>query len=183
VSTAAAPTVNRRVLVVGLAVVLPLLGVLLLNLGRDPHLIDSPLVGKPAPAFRLAKLSGGAPVALDDFKGKPVVMNFWATWCVPCMQEHPTLVAAAQEQREAVQFLGVVFDDEAERVRSFVDEHGSDYPALMDPEGKTAVTFGVQGVPETYFIDREGVIVSKYVGPLDAQTLTRELQKATGGKP
>jgi len=173
--------VNRRVLLAGLLLVLPLLAVLLANLGRDPHLIDSPLVGKPAPAFRLAKLSGGAPVDLQDFKGKPVVMNFWATWCVPCMQEHPTLAAASQHLRDEVQFLGVVFDDEEQRVGSFVDQNGSPYPALMDPEGKTAVAFGVQGVPETYFIDRQGVIVSKYVGPLDPDSLARELQKAMGG--
>jgi cytochrome c biogenesis protein CcmG/thiol:disulfide interchange protein DsbE len=173
--------VNRRVLLAGLLLVVPLLGVLLANLGRDPHLIASPLVGKPAPTFRLAKLSGGAPVDLQDFKGKPVVMNFWATWCVPCMQEHPTLAAASQQLRDEVQFLGVVFDDEEQRVLSFVDENGSPYPALMDPEGKTAVAFGVQGVPETYFIDRQGLIVSKYVGPLDPDTLARELQKVMGG--
>lgn len=174
---------NRRVLLAGLLVVLPLLVVLRANLGRDPHLIESPLVGKPAPAFRLEKLSGGAPLGLEDFKGKPVVMNFWATWCVPCMQEHPTLTEASQQLRDQVQFLGVVFDDEEQRVRSFVDENGSPYPALLDPEGKAAVAYGVQGVPETYFIDPQGVIVSKYVGPLDPATLARELEKTRAGAP
>jgi len=97
--------VNRRVLVVGLLVVLPLVGILLLNIGRDPHSIRSPLIGKAAPAFRLDKLSGGAPIALADFKGKPVVINFWATWCVPCMQEHPTMVEASQRLRDQVKRL------------------------------------------------------------------------------
>jgi cytochrome c biogenesis protein CcmG/thiol:disulfide interchange protein DsbE len=158
--------------------VLPLLAVLLANLGRDPHLIESPLVGKPPPPFLLAKLSGGKPVALDDFKGMPVVVNFWATWCAPCMQEHPALTAAAGQLRDQVQFLGVVFDDEEQRVRAFVDENGSPYPMLLDPEGKAAVAYGVQGVPETYFIDAQGVIVAKYAQPLDPETLARALQAA-----
>ena len=87
---------NRRVFWAGLVVVLPLLLVLRANLGRDPHLIVSPLIGKPAPSFKLAKLSGGAPLSLGDFQGKPVVLNFWATWCAPCMQEHPALTAASE---------------------------------------------------------------------------------------
>ena len=172
---------NRRVLVVGLLVVLPLVGILLLNIGRDPRSIRSPLVGKPAPAFRLDKLSGGAPITLADFRGKPVVVNFWATWCVPCMQEHPTMVEASARLRDQVQFLGVVFDDQEENVRAFLDANGSPYPALMDPEGKTAVAYGVAGVPETYFVDPQGVIVSKYVGPLDPGSFERELAKTRGG--
>jgi len=168
---------NRRVLAAGLLLVLPLLLVLLANLGRDPHLIDSPLVGHPAPAFRLEKLSGGAPLGLEDFKGKPVVLNFWATWCVPCMQEHPTLTATADRLRDEVQFLGVVFQDETDRVAEFVDETGAAYPTLLDPESKAAVAYGVQGVPETYFIDGRGVIVSKVAAPLNPDSLARELAK------
>ncbi len=172
---------NRRVLGVGLLVVLPLVAILLLNIGRDPRSIRSPLIGKPAPAFRLDKLSGGAPVTLADFRGKPVVINFWATWCVPCMQEHPTMAEASQRLRDQVQFLGVVFDDKEENVRAFLEQNGSPYPALMDPDGKAAVAYGVAGVPETYFVDPQGVIVSKYVGPLDPGTFEHELAKTRGG--
>ncbi len=78
--TERAPRVNRKVLVAGLAIALPLLAVLVANLGRDPHSVRSPLVGRPAPAFSLARVGGGSPVALDSLRGKPVVINFWATW-------------------------------------------------------------------------------------------------------
>lgn len=172
---------NPRVLLAGLAVVVPLVLVLLVNLGRNPHVIGSPLVGRPAPEFALAPLDGGAPVTLASLRGRPAVINFWATWCVPCMQEHPTMVEASQRLRDQVQFLGVVFDDQEENVRAFLDENGSPYPSLLDPEGKTAVAYGVAGVPETYFVDPQGVIVSKYVGPLDPRSFERELAKTRGG--
>lgn len=91
------------------------------------------------------------------------------------------MVEASARLRDQVQFLGVVFDDQEENVRAFLDANGSPYPALMDPEGKAAVAYGVAGVPETYFVDPQGVIVSKYVGPLDVGSFERELAKTRGG--
>jgi cytochrome c biogenesis protein CcmG, thiol:disulfide interchange protein DsbE len=175
-----APRINRKVLVAGLAIVLPLLGVLVANLGRDPHSVRSPLVGRPAPPFRLVPVGGGAPVSLESLHGKPVVINFWATWCVPCFQEHPVLVESARSLRD-VQFLGIVYEDEEDRTGEFLRERGASYPSLMDKDGRTAIAYGVFGVPETFFIDPEGRIVEKYVGPLDRGALLSLVARAGGG--
>lgn len=174
---------NRKVLVAGLAVVVPLIALLLLNLGRNPHLIDSPLIGRPAPPFALVPVEGGEAVRLADLRGKPVVLNFWATWCVPCYQEHPVLASAARSLGEEVHFLGVVYQDEESNVREYLRRQGSAYPNLMDPDSKAAIAYGIFGVPETYFIDPGGRIVTKYMGPLDGPTLMARVRQARGGTP
>jgi cytochrome c biogenesis protein CcmG/thiol:disulfide interchange protein DsbE len=169
---------NQRVLLLGLAVVVPLVAVLVLNLGRDPRVIDSPLVGRKAPDFTLAPLDGGPPVTLASLRGKPVVLNFWATWCVPCFQEHPLLVSAARGLGDRARFLGVIYEDSEEQVRAFLARQGSAYPSLLDPGSRTAIAFGIFGVPETYFIDADGKIAAKHVGPLDAASLESKLRLA-----
>ncbi len=169
---------NQRVLLLGFLVVAPLVAVLLLNLGRDPHLIDSPLVGRAAPEFTLQPLDGGAPVTLASLRGRPVVLNFWATWCVPCFQEHPLLVSAARALGDRARFVGVIYEDSEEQVQGFLARQGSAYPSLLDPGSRTAIAFGIFGVPETYFIDAEGRIAAKHVGPLDAASLEAKLRQA-----
>ena len=175
-----APRVNRTVLAAGLVIALSLLAVLVANLGRDPHSVRSPLVGRPAPAFSLTPVGGGSPIALDSLRGRPVVINFWATWCVPCFQEHPALTEAARSLPD-VQFLGVVYEDDEALTREFLRERGSAYPTLMDKDGKAAIAFGVFGVPETFFIDSGGRIVEKFVGPLDRGTILSLVAQARGG--
>jgi cytochrome c biogenesis protein CcmG/thiol:disulfide interchange protein DsbE len=174
--------VNRRVLLVGLGVVVALLAVLALNLGRDPHSIATPMIGRVAPTFTLTPVDGGAPVSLAALRGKPVVINFWATWCVPCFEEHATLTAAAREQGDKVHFVGVVYEDDPQQVREFLTRQGRAYPALVDVEGKTAMAYGIYGVPETFFVDPSGKIAAKYTGPLTRETLAENLAKAAGGK-
>lgn len=179
-STAAAPPrglLNRRVLLVGLVFVIPLLVVLLMNLGRDPHSVRSPLVGRPAPAFTMTPVGGGAPVSLESLRGRPVVLNFWATWCAPCIQEHPALQSMAAARPDAT-FLGVVYQDEEPRIRDFQQRYGSAYPSLLDPDGKTAIAFGIAGVPETFFIDTKGTIVAKVSYALDPEEIRRHLETA-----
>ena len=176
---ARASRVNPWVLGAGLAVVVPLLAVLVLNLGRDPHSIRSPLVGRPAPGFSLAPVGGGAPVGLESLRGRPVVVNFWATWCVPCFEEQAALNAAARTFGE-VQFIGVVYEDDEARTQAFLAKQGSSYPSLLDPDGRTAIAFGVFGVPETFFIDGAGRIVEKYVGPLNRATIASLIARAKG---
>jgi cytochrome c biogenesis protein CcmG/thiol:disulfide interchange protein DsbE len=169
--------VNRKVLLIGLAVVLPLAGILAVNIKRDPNpsLQRSPLVGRKAPPFTLTPVGGGAAVSLEGLRGHPVVVNFWATWCVPCFQEHAVLLRGARAHGAQVQFLGVVYEDEEERVRSFLSEEGMAYPSLLDTSGRTAIAYGVFGVPETYFIDADGAIAYKHVGPLDDATLEENI--------
>ena len=171
--------VNATVLATGLIVVVPLIAVLLSSLGRDPHFVRSPLIGQLAPGFSLTPVDGGAPVSLESLRGRPVVLNFWAAWCAPCYQEHAALTAAAASLPD-VQLLGVVYEDEEANVRSFLRERGAAYPALMDPAGKTAIAYGIYGVPETYFIDGEGRIVEKYLGPLSTDRIQALVGKARG---
>jgi cytochrome c biogenesis protein CcmG/thiol:disulfide interchange protein DsbE len=174
--------VNRRVLVAGLAVVIPLLAILLLNIGRDPHALASPMIGRTAPVFTLPPVDGGTPVSLAALRGKPVVINFWATWCVPCYEEHAVLAAAAREQGDRVTFVGVIYEDEAGRVNEFLARQGRAYPSLMDEDGKAAMSYGVYGVPETFFVDAQGKIASKYTGPVTPEVLAEHLARARGEK-
>jgi cytochrome c biogenesis protein CcmG, thiol:disulfide interchange protein DsbE len=179
---ARASRVNPWVLGAGLAVVVPLLGVLAMNLGRDPHSIRSPLIGRAAPAFSLAPVGRSAPVSLESLRGRPVVINFWATWCVPCLEEHAALTAAARTFGE-VQFLGIVYEDDEASTQAFLAQRGSSYPALLDPEGRTAIAYGVSGVPETFFINGAGRIVEKYAGALNRETIAALIARAKGGRP
>ena len=166
---------NRLVLVVGLLIILPLLIFLALSFGKDPRALDSPLVGKPAPNFTLQGLDGEV-VELKQFRGQPVFLNFWATWCQPCLVEHPVLQAGAREFDGRVRFLGVVYHDEREKIQAFLDRRGEWGPTLLDEDGSVAVSFGVYGAPETFFIDRDGIIVEKYVGALHPELLRRKLE-------
>ena len=168
---------NRTVLIVGVAITLALVAVLFVGLGKDPAEIKSPLIGKPAPEFALKAVGTGQTIDIAALRGKPVVLNFWATWCVPCYQEHPVLVENALLISN-VQFIGVVFNDTEDKINAFLREHGSAYPTLLDEQGKTAIAYGVGGVPETYFLNRQGVIVAKFTGPMTTEILQSNVAKA-----
>lgn len=171
---------NRNVLVIGAVITAALVGVLFLGLGRDPKQIDSPLVGKPAPRFALATVGTGQTVDIASFRGKPVVLNFWATWCGPCWEEHPTLNETARMMDGRVQFLGVVFQDDEAKIQSFLRQRGSSYPTVVDDRGKTAMAYGIGGVPETFILDGNGTIVVKHDGPISAEQLQSYLAEVLG---
>jgi cytochrome c biogenesis protein CcmG/thiol:disulfide interchange protein DsbE len=162
-----------------------LVGVFGLAFGRNPRDVPFGMKGKPAPAFTLRDLTTDEPVSLSDFAGKPVVINFWASWCGPCKQEHPNLEWAARAYRDQVVFLGMIFEDTPENARGFLARHGAGYPHLIDPNSLTAVKYGAAGVPETYFITREGAILDKYAGPIPRGVLAERLQQllAVGAAP
>ncbi len=169
---------NRTVLFVGLFIAAAVVAILFAGLGKDPQAIDSPLIGRPAPTFALREVGTGKTINLEQLRGRPVVLNFWATWCVPCYEEHPTLVANARALQPRVQFLGVVFQDSEEKIQGFLNERGHAYPTVVDDAGKTAIAYGVGGVPETFFLDSSGTIQAKFVGPLTTELLDENLQKA-----
>ena len=178
----------RTVRLVALAVVALVIGVGAVfgsRLGQDPALVQSPLIGRPAPDVVFTELESAGSVSLEDLRGQIVVVNFWASWCVPCREEHPVLVAANEAYRESgVTFLGVNFQDERESAVAFLDElgRGEGYRYVADPDSGGAVEFGVYGVPETYVIDRTGTVVAKITGPSDSRLLAEVLDAVLAGR-
>ena len=144
---------------------------------------DSPLLGKQAPVVE-AKTIDGDDYDLDVERGKWVVVNFFATWCVPCRIEHPELISW-QKRHEAIgdaTVVAVIYDDSVSAVRRFREEEGGDWPMLIDEGGRISVDFGVAGVPESYLISPEGVIVSKIVGGILDGELEELLNRAKAGR-
>ena len=162
---------NRKVLLVGTAIVVPLLVFLALSFGKDPRAIDSPLLDAPAPGFDLLDLDGQR-VSMAELRGKPVMINFWATWCRPCIVEHPVLQAAARRYEGRAHFIGIIYNDETENIRRFIARRGGWGHTLVDPDGETAIAYGVYGAPETFFIDSGGTVVRKVTGPMGADFLS-----------
>jgi cytochrome c biogenesis protein CcmG/thiol:disulfide interchange protein DsbE len=156
------------------------------RLGTDPTLVDSPLIGRPAPAATLPNLEGGGSLSLSELRGQVVVINFWASWCVACREEHPALVAAAQQYRDAgVTFVGVDYQDSTSTAVAFLDEMGrggQNYRYVTDPGSRAALDFGVFGVPETFVLDRDGTVVAKVTGPSTYPLLAGVLDAVIAGQ-
>lgn len=162
--------------VLGLIVVVAAAVIFASRFGVDPTLGPSPLVGKPAPTVTLTSIDDDTAIALADYSGSVLVVNFWAPWCVPCRAEHAVLVEAAREYASSgVVVLGVTFESELDDVIAFLDELGRAYPVAMDQRSRAAIAFGVRGVPETFFIDRNGIVVGKVSGPVDEAVMTSTL--------
>jgi cytochrome c biogenesis protein CcmG/thiol:disulfide interchange protein DsbE len=145
---------------------LPALWLLFQGMGVDKYTLPSPLEGNVAPEFHLQTMDGDT-LSLADLSGKAVVLNFWASWCIPCRQEHDVLkLAEATYDPDQALVLGVVYQDSEENARRFLAALGGDWTQLLDPTQRTAIDYGVYGVPETFFISPDGQIARKKVGPV-----------------
>ncbi|HTR78219.1 MAG TPA: redoxin domain-containing protein [Gemmatimonadaceae bacterium] len=156
----------------------PVIGLFMYGLKQDPREIPSPLPGKPAPLFSLAVFAPGQPplnrpigdtVRLADLRGQVVVLNFWASWCMACRDEHMSLSEVAREYAgKRVTFLGSLYQDVSSAGTQWIAQMGGQsYPSVQDPLARTAIDYGVYGVPETYFISVDGRIAHKITGPAD----------------
>lgn len=158
-----------------------LLWILASGFGRDPRALPEMVVGEPAPQFALKTLDG-KDFSLADHRGKPVVINFWATFCEPCKAEHVSIQRTAQSFGERVQFVGVVYQEESQVAARFLSRTLNTFPQLEDPLSETAIAYGVSGVPETFFISPEGKVMRRVAGFLDRNILLRELGVMLGGR-
>ena len=145
---------------VALAAVAGLLGLLVWRLTHQPH---PPKIGGPAPNFQLRRLDGGT-LDLASLRGHPVVLNFWASWCGPCKAESAQLQRTyLQYRKQGVVFVGIDYHDVTSDARTFLSHHGITYPNVADGSGMVGSSYGITGVPETYFIDRHGRLVGTHV--------------------
>lgn len=153
-------------------VVLAILGMVLATRGAP----TGGSIGSRAPAFELQDLDGNT-VRLADLRGRPVIVNFWASWCGPCVEEFPLLKrAAAQHAGDGLALVGIVYKDSSAAAADFMQRMGANWPTLMDPGEKTADAFGiVAGPPESFFIDAEGTVIARQIGQLSAGDLDRHL--------
>jgi cytochrome c biogenesis protein CcmG, thiol:disulfide interchange protein DsbE len=167
----------RRVLyLLPVAVFLALAGYFAVALrpGHDSHELPSAMIDKEAPPFDLARLNGAGTLSPDALRGHPVVINFFASWCVPCRQEHPLLMRL--KEQDHVPLYGIAYKDKREDSERLLAQMGDPYTAVgVDREGRTGLDFGVYGVPETYVLDASGHIRKRFVGPLTVETVDKEL--------
>jgi cytochrome c biogenesis protein CcmG/thiol:disulfide interchange protein DsbE len=158
-----------------LAIFVILLAFLYVGLGRDPREVPSPLIGKPAPAFTLAQLhEPSQTLSNTDLKGKVWLLNVWASWCVSCRTEHPLLMQLAAAKLLPV--YGLDYKDKPDAGRAWLAQNGNPYTAsIVDQDGRVGIDYGVYGVPETFLIDKQGVVRYKQIGPLTAEALQQKI--------
>ncbi len=172
---------SRLLFLVPLAIFVALAAIFLIRLETvgNPEAIPSALVGKPAPEFDLPPLAGmdRPGLATADLKGPVTVVNVFASWCGPCRLEHPQLIELAKDDR--IRLVGINYKDVTANAVAFLDELGDPYAAIgVDSTGRTAIDWGVYGVPETFIVDGEGVIRYKHIGPIDRGALDTAIRPA-----
>jgi cytochrome c biogenesis protein CcmG/thiol:disulfide interchange protein DsbE len=184
---------NWKRAAIGVVVAIPMVALLGFGLTRDPRAIPSPLPGRLAPPFALTVIRKGdrvtaAPnvgdtVRLADLRGRVVVLNYFASWCLACRDEHAVLseVGAQYAGTPDVRFFSVLYNDAIPNGLRWIREMGGQsYPALTDPGSRTAIDYGLYGVPETFFIGKDGRVAYKHVGPVTEAFLTAEVEKLRG---
>ncbi|MFM6990623.1 MAG: DsbE family thiol:disulfide interchange protein [Rhodoferax sp.] len=146
------------------------------GLKLDPREVPSPLIGKPAPSFSLTRLDDSAKViGRDDLLGKVWMLNVWASWCVACRQEHPLLVDYARARK--VPIYGLNYKDGRAEGMQWLSRFGNPYDAsLFDQDGRVGIDWGVYGVPETFIVDRTGIVRFKHIGPLSPEVIRDRIE-------
>jgi cytochrome c biogenesis protein CcmG/thiol:disulfide interchange protein DsbE len=186
----------KRAFMVTGAIGAPFIALLAFGMTRDPRQIPSPLPGKAAPTWIHEVFAPGADpaqqrtvgdtVRLAELKGNVVVVNFWASWCLACRDEHADLSEAAQQlAAKGVKVFGMLYNDQpANGVRWIADMGGQSYPSLTDPGARTAIDYGLYGVPETFVIDQTGKVAHKFIGPVTATALMAKVDSVlkAGGR-
>lgn len=155
---------------------LVLVGFLAVGLQRDPREVPSPLIGKPSPAFTAQRLDNPQQkIRREDLLGKVWMLNVWASWCSACREEHPVLVAFAKGN--ALPIYGLDYKDKDPEAKAWLDKFGNPYTAsLIDTDGRIGLDFGVYGVPETFLMDKGGVVRYKHIGPLSPEVIKTKIQ-------
>jgi cytochrome c biogenesis protein CcmG/thiol:disulfide interchange protein DsbE len=168
-----------------LAVFVVILAFLFVGLGLNPREVPSPFIGKPAPAFQLAQLHAPDRAFTEkDLRGQVWLLNVWASWCISCRDEHPLLVELAKGK--TVPLVGLNYKDKPDEAKAWLKQFGDPYQlSVSDLNGRVGIDYGVYGVPETFVIDKTGVIRYKHIGPITPEALeskilplVRELQKS-----
>jgi len=161
--------------IIPLALFLVLVVFLAVGLSLNPREVPSPLIDKPAPSFRLTQLrDSNKTLALEEMRGRVWLLNVWASWCVPCLEEHPRLLELSRSG--TVPIVGLNYKDGRDAALKWLAKHGDPYAAIVvDPEGRVGIDYGVYGVPETFVIDRHGVIRHKHIGPITSEALERKI--------
>ncbi len=177
---------TRRVLWIAVAVAVPVALLIIALANGQPaatRAVKSPLVGKPAPDIEGTTIDGEQ-ASLEGLKGKWVVVNFFATWCVPCRQEHPELIrfSEAHQATGDAAVLGVIYSDNAQAVKEYRDKEGGAWSMLADPKGRIALDYGVAGVPESFLVSPDGLVVAKLLGGVRAVDLDQLLYRAKTGQ-
>lgn len=161
--------------------ILGVVGLLAYGFTKDPKMVKSPLVGGRVPAFAVSDMNTGERLTSVGLKGTPYVVNFWASWCAACREEAPYLKAAYERYekgRGGFRMIGIAIQDKLEKARAFARRFGKEYFLALDNEqGDISLNFGLYGVPETFFVDAEGIISHKHIGPVDWEVMEREVER------
>lgn len=157
-----------------------LIGFLAVGLNRDPHEVPSPLIGKQAPAFELSQLADPKKTfSPESMKGQVWILNVWASWCVACREEHPVLVEIGKLQLAPI--IGLDYKDKRDDAMAMLVRQGNPYTlSAFDANGRVGIDYGVYGVPETYVIDKAGVIRFKHIGPITMELLNQKIVPLLG---